>query len=96
VSGTYGDQARVVEMSLDGAMMGPSTREGWLSGDLGTPVVTSLTASMDSPTGLGSSRRIFITSNGLAKDATSAFSSLAPAVIGEPPGKLPVNAFFMQ
>lgn len=100
VAGTYGDEARVVEMSLDGAMVGnpvhPSTAEGWLAGDLGIPVVTSLTASWDSPTKLGPSRRIFITSNGRAQDATSLYSSLATEVIGEPAGKSPVNAFFLQ
>jgi hypothetical protein len=100
VCGTYADQTRVVEISLDGAMVGnPShapTLSGWLPGILATADVTSLTASIDGPAGAGPTRRIFVTANGFSRDATSVFSELDNDILGEPrPTKHPTNAFFL-
>lgn len=99
ISGTYAGQTRVVEITLDGALVGNphhrSTDFGWLEGEVLTPVVTSLTASLDDPAGFRPSRRIFLTANDRSRDATSQFVTLATEVLGEPAGILPTNAFFL-
>src|SRR5262249_34826812 len=99
VSGTYQDQTRVVEITLDGAMVGSqlhgSGEFGWLAGEVLTPDVASLTASLDDPLGIGPSRRIFLTANGQSRDATAGFLPLSTEDVGAPAAKSPINAFFL-
>lgn len=100
VSGTYNELTRVVEISLDGAMVGNQIHgipvNGWLDGDPQTTEITSLAASLDDPLGKGPNRRILLTANGLARDVTSQFAPVEQAdVIGAAPGAKPVNGFFL-
>jgi hypothetical protein len=109
VSGVYGDEPRIVEITLDGATKGDATTTtakgdstttaAWLVRGRGKPQITSLTAFPEDPRGLGSTKRIYYTANNQAYDATSSSSGLTQEVAGEPavPSRhFATNAFFLE
>jgi Sporulation and spore germination len=104
VSGTYQGKTRVVEISLDGGLVGGhSPDDQWLGGNVDRPIaaITSLTAYPDNPLDAVTTKRVYVTAGtgaaATALNATSNFDPLtAELVDAAPTGKLAVHPFFMQ
>jgi hypothetical protein len=99
VSGSYAGVPRVVEISLDGGLVGSaSPTDPWLW--VGTPgdKITSLTAYPDGPNEPVHTKRVYATVNNEARDLTSSGNPLTGEVAGAavPAGTYAVNPFFLQ
>jgi hypothetical protein len=101
VSGTYQGKTRVVEISLDGGLVGGHNQDGlWLGGDTEIARITSLTAYADNPLDSVSTKRVYVTAGektaAAALNATSNFGSLTAELVDPQPGKKAIHPFFLQ
>jgi hypothetical protein len=109
VSGERDDRVRVVELSLDGGLVGTHAPDDtWVGGtETRLPAaITSLTAYPDNPLEIISTKRIYVTvgsgASGMALSATSKFESLTDELLAKksgeklPAGKFAIHPFFVQ
>ncbi|WP_027345516.1 LpqB family beta-propeller domain-containing protein [Hamadaea tsunoensis] len=94
----YNQTPRIVEISLDGGLVGRTSSSPWYAKIQGTPVITSLTAHPDAPNTFGRAR-VFYTANGAAWEASGTPTELTPeleTLAPVPPHETAVNAFFLE